>query len=404
MASPQQGDLRLLGPPSGRGADGEARTLDRRVPADLRSDSQATVPPSPCWRGLQAVYKLEVSCDRAGGVYYAVTRSCLVLGGQRMSYEQALLFCHAQNSSLLEIKNLTDDQNLQDLLDILPQRSTGLSWWLGLRAAGQGPLRWRSGAMFSKGYDQVDGASLISRASIGREWGSGASVGCEMNSYHNFSQSLSLDRIAPNSCVAKAPNGTWLLESCHSSTMKETICEKSYESWTTIDEVFPDKPHIKLNYFKSFSRPKVGSVIPAVCSAKVGLKGDLLYVLFSDDRKRKIFLEHDTYPYFQRSEQKLQESGACIARADGYLPLQVTDDMSGLNLACLSMVNDNVEMCSNKDPFCTVFGSIDIQAGPTGTSGPILKECIKAGQLMLNANKESQKIYNILGKKKEMKS
>ncbi|GFN85483.1 hypothetical protein PoB_001198900 [Plakobranchus ocellatus] len=47
QASPQQGDLRLQGPPSGRGADGGARTRDRRVPADLRADSQATVPPSP---------------------------------------------------------------------------------------------------------------------------------------------------------------------------------------------------------------------------------------------------------------------------------------------------------------------------------------------------------------------
>ncbi|GFO26642.1 hypothetical protein PoB_005314700 [Plakobranchus ocellatus] len=45
--SPQQGDLRLLGPPSGRGADGGARTHDRRVLADLRADSQATVPPTP---------------------------------------------------------------------------------------------------------------------------------------------------------------------------------------------------------------------------------------------------------------------------------------------------------------------------------------------------------------------
>ncbi|GFO31390.1 hypothetical protein PoB_005789500 [Plakobranchus ocellatus] len=37
--SPQQGDLRLLAPPSGRGADGGARTRDIRVPADLRADS-----------------------------------------------------------------------------------------------------------------------------------------------------------------------------------------------------------------------------------------------------------------------------------------------------------------------------------------------------------------------------
>ncbi|GFO18061.1 hypothetical protein PoB_004456600 [Plakobranchus ocellatus] len=47
IASPQQGDLRLSGPPSGQGAGGGARTRDRRVPVDLRADSLATVPPTP---------------------------------------------------------------------------------------------------------------------------------------------------------------------------------------------------------------------------------------------------------------------------------------------------------------------------------------------------------------------
>ncbi|GFO23846.1 hypothetical protein PoB_005035100 [Plakobranchus ocellatus] len=37
IASPQQGDLRLSGPPSGQGASSGARTRDRRVPADLRA-------------------------------------------------------------------------------------------------------------------------------------------------------------------------------------------------------------------------------------------------------------------------------------------------------------------------------------------------------------------------------
>ncbi|GFN79366.1 glycine receptor subunit alpha-3 [Plakobranchus ocellatus] len=46
-SSPQQGDLRLSGPPSGQGAGRGARTRDRRVPADLRADSQATVLPTP---------------------------------------------------------------------------------------------------------------------------------------------------------------------------------------------------------------------------------------------------------------------------------------------------------------------------------------------------------------------
>ncbi|GFO37113.1 hypothetical protein PoB_006361800 [Plakobranchus ocellatus] len=47
IASPQQGDLRLLGPPSGQGANSGARTRDRRVPAGLRADLLATVPPTP---------------------------------------------------------------------------------------------------------------------------------------------------------------------------------------------------------------------------------------------------------------------------------------------------------------------------------------------------------------------
>ncbi|GFO15133.1 amine oxidase [Plakobranchus ocellatus] len=44
---PQQGGLRLSGPPSGQGAGSGARTRDRRVPADLRADSQATVLSTP---------------------------------------------------------------------------------------------------------------------------------------------------------------------------------------------------------------------------------------------------------------------------------------------------------------------------------------------------------------------
>ncbi|GFN80120.1 hypothetical protein PoB_000662600 [Plakobranchus ocellatus] len=46
-ASPQQGDIRLSGPPSGQGAGGGARTSNRRVSEDLRMDSLATVPPTP---------------------------------------------------------------------------------------------------------------------------------------------------------------------------------------------------------------------------------------------------------------------------------------------------------------------------------------------------------------------
>ncbi|GFN74529.1 hypothetical protein PoB_000103500 [Plakobranchus ocellatus] len=48
--SPQQGDLRLSGPPSSWGAGGGARSRDRRAPTDLRADSLATVPPRPVLR------------------------------------------------------------------------------------------------------------------------------------------------------------------------------------------------------------------------------------------------------------------------------------------------------------------------------------------------------------------
>ncbi|GFO49858.1 hypothetical protein PoB_007636300 [Plakobranchus ocellatus] len=47
VATPQQGDFRFSGRPSGQGADGGTRTHDRMVPADLRADSLATVPPMP---------------------------------------------------------------------------------------------------------------------------------------------------------------------------------------------------------------------------------------------------------------------------------------------------------------------------------------------------------------------
>ncbi|GFN78372.1 NADPH-dependent aldehyde reductase ari1-like isoform x2 [Plakobranchus ocellatus] len=46
-ASPQQDDLRLLGPMSGQGTGCGVRTRDRGVPADLRAYSLATVPPTP---------------------------------------------------------------------------------------------------------------------------------------------------------------------------------------------------------------------------------------------------------------------------------------------------------------------------------------------------------------------
>ncbi|GFO31827.1 hypothetical protein PoB_005833200 [Plakobranchus ocellatus] len=47
IASPQQGEPRVLDPPSGQGAGGGARTSDIRVSADHRADSLATLPQTP---------------------------------------------------------------------------------------------------------------------------------------------------------------------------------------------------------------------------------------------------------------------------------------------------------------------------------------------------------------------
>ncbi|GFN88168.1 hypothetical protein PoB_001467400 [Plakobranchus ocellatus] len=44
---PQQGDLWLSDLPPGQGAGDGARTHDRRIPADIRADLLATVPPTP---------------------------------------------------------------------------------------------------------------------------------------------------------------------------------------------------------------------------------------------------------------------------------------------------------------------------------------------------------------------
>ncbi|GFO05595.1 histone-lysine N-methyltransferase SETMAR [Plakobranchus ocellatus] len=59
---PQQGDLRLSGPPSGQGAGSGARTRDRRVPADLRADSQATVLPTPPYKRRKKKKKKNYKC------------------------------------------------------------------------------------------------------------------------------------------------------------------------------------------------------------------------------------------------------------------------------------------------------------------------------------------------------
>ncbi|GFO06250.1 hypothetical protein PoB_003275500 [Plakobranchus ocellatus] len=61
-ASPQHRDLRLSGPPSGQRAGGGARTRDRRIPADIRADSLASVPPTPPL--FHSVHIFLLSCSK----------------------------------------------------------------------------------------------------------------------------------------------------------------------------------------------------------------------------------------------------------------------------------------------------------------------------------------------------
>ncbi|GFO21988.1 4-coumarate--coa ligase [Plakobranchus ocellatus] len=56
IVSPQQGDLRHSGPPSGPSAGGGARARDRNTPADFRADSLATVPPTPPYEPVVLVF------------------------------------------------------------------------------------------------------------------------------------------------------------------------------------------------------------------------------------------------------------------------------------------------------------------------------------------------------------
>ncbi|GFN91028.1 hypothetical protein PoB_001753400 [Plakobranchus ocellatus] len=64
IVSPQQGDLRLSGPPSDQGAGGGARTLDRKVPADLASHCATNAPFLAIL--MQRMYKWSVATKKEG--------------------------------------------------------------------------------------------------------------------------------------------------------------------------------------------------------------------------------------------------------------------------------------------------------------------------------------------------
>ncbi|GFN73564.1 hypothetical protein PoB_000007000 [Plakobranchus ocellatus] len=84
IASPQQDDLRLLGPPLDQGTGGGARTRDRRVVADLRMDSLTTVPLTP---QTQSELELLLPCGGDGGT--VVNESALRSAGTLLSRVRA---------------------------------------------------------------------------------------------------------------------------------------------------------------------------------------------------------------------------------------------------------------------------------------------------------------------------
>ncbi|GFO22092.1 hypothetical protein PoB_004859700 [Plakobranchus ocellatus] len=77
--SPQQGDLRLSGPPVGRSAGGGARTRDRSVAADLSADSLATNAPPPL---SSHTHTLKNKCESPTGLK---SRLCVCIAIFRMT-------------------------------------------------------------------------------------------------------------------------------------------------------------------------------------------------------------------------------------------------------------------------------------------------------------------------------
>ncbi|GFO39629.1 hypothetical protein PoB_006613400 [Plakobranchus ocellatus] len=87
IASPQQGNLRLSGPPSDQGAGSGARTLDRMVPADLGADSLATMPPTPPHYRMKILITVHDS-DEESCVGVAVSAHPAILQNRQMTVEE----------------------------------------------------------------------------------------------------------------------------------------------------------------------------------------------------------------------------------------------------------------------------------------------------------------------------
>ncbi|GFN85947.1 hypothetical protein PoB_001245300 [Plakobranchus ocellatus] len=117
IATPQQGDLRLSGHASGQGASGRARTRDRRVPADLRADSLATVPPTPLKMDLRPTARVG-SCQFGGGdvsfTFCAwVNSTGYFVGNERFRFSKMLFTSiplGLSKSPLTVIKSIDRDQ------------------------------------------------------------------------------------------------------------------------------------------------------------------------------------------------------------------------------------------------------------------------------------------------------
>ncbi|GFN86565.1 acetylcholine receptor subunit alpha-like [Plakobranchus ocellatus] len=138
IANTKQGELYLLGPLSRRGAGGGARTRDRRVPADLRADSLATVPPAPLSHGIKTrngklptlCALLLISPHPCGGGTYSEKKSIYdaLLNSSRYNPEMRPLL---NQSDIMYVDSVFELVSIVEINDVV--QSFHCNGFLGLR-------------------------------------------------------------------------------------------------------------------------------------------------------------------------------------------------------------------------------------------------------------------------------
>ncbi|GFO06037.1 hypothetical protein PoB_003254200 [Plakobranchus ocellatus] len=101
--SPQKGNLRLLGPPSGQGAGSGARIRGRRVPVDLRADSLTTVSPTP--HTVTALVIVQLTVDIATATANTAATACAVTAASATAAVAAVAAVAATDISTAAAEN-----------------------------------------------------------------------------------------------------------------------------------------------------------------------------------------------------------------------------------------------------------------------------------------------------------